>query len=244
MLTHGPNIMRHWRALTMPAHNAITVLPGQQFDRLTVIREVEKAGLHDKKRQIECQCTCGNVGVHGLAELRKGTTKSCGCLALETVPIMERLMAFVIPEPNSGCLLWTGALNRAGYGSIGRGRAGEGVALAHRVTYEHFVGPIPEELELDHLCRVRSCCNFRHLEPVTHAENVRRGIGSGPANLASPMNKPQLFCRKGHPMEDGNLYYWGTTKRRRKCLICFNEWRAKNGLNPVSPTPANPAFPG
>jgi len=42
--------------------------------------------------------------------------------------------------------------------------------------YEYFKGPVPDGLELDHLCRVRSCCNPDHLEPVTHKENIRRGF--------------------------------------------------------------------
>lgn len=46
--------------------------------------------------------------------------------------------------------------------------------MAHRVAYELWVGPIPEGMELDHRCKVRACINPAHLEPVTHAENMRR----------------------------------------------------------------------
>lgn len=56
--------------------------------------------------------------------------------------------------------------------------------FAHRVTYEHYVGPVPEGLELDHLCRVRNCVNPAHLEPVTHLLNVRRGARHSPASLS------------------------------------------------------------
>jgi hypothetical protein len=48
--------------------------------------------------------------------------------------------------------------------------------MAHRFAYELLVGPIPEDLELDHLCRVRHCVNPAHLEPVTHLENILRGM--------------------------------------------------------------------
>lgn len=71
------------------------------------------------------------------------------------------------------CWLWTGHLGSGGYGAAYvRGvRTNRG---AHRVAYELAVGPVPDGLEIDHLCFTRRCCNPAHLEPVTHAENVRR----------------------------------------------------------------------
>jgi len=69
----------------------------------------------------------------------------------------------------NGCWIWKYSVcSITGYGK-GAGR------LAHRVSYERHVGPIPEGLELDHLCGVRVCINPEHLEPVTHLENARRG---------------------------------------------------------------------
>ena len=93
------------------------------------------------------------------------------------VSLDKRLDKFTIPEPNSGCLIWLGAVNNGGYGKIRIGFRGEGtyrIAYAHRVFYEYFVGPIPEGLDLDHKCRVRCCVNPAHLEPVTKKENVHR----------------------------------------------------------------------
>lgn len=69
------------------------------------------------------------------------------------------------------CLLWSGTLNHSGYGHINVGGRFVGV---HRLAYTLHVGPIPEDLEIDHLCFVRNCVNPEHLEAVTHEENLRR----------------------------------------------------------------------
>ena len=69
------------------------------------------------------------------------------------------------------CWEWLGAVGSSGYGVFW---AGPGLRLAHRYAYEALVGPIPDGLDLDHLCGNTCCVNPAHLEPVTHAENVRR----------------------------------------------------------------------
>jgi hypothetical protein len=73
------------------------------------------------------------------------------------------------------CILWTKSCYPSGYGQ--RRVAGRQV-LAHRYAYECARGPVPEGLELDHLCGNKRCVNVDHLEPVTHAENIRRGRGT------------------------------------------------------------------
>jgi hypothetical protein len=79
-----------------------------------------------------------------------------------------------LPTP---CLLWLGAITggpQGGYGQI-RPVGGNGAPRrVHRVVWEDEHGPVPAGLVLDHLCEVRRCCEPMHLEPVTHAENIRR----------------------------------------------------------------------
>lgn len=70
------------------------------------------------------------------------------------------------------CWVWSGSLDKKGYGRINR----DGYLYAHRYMYERVNGPVPEGFELDHLCRVRQCVNPGHVEPVTHAENMRRSV--------------------------------------------------------------------
>lgn len=111
------------------------------------------------------------------------------------------------------CWLWTASrapLN--GYGSFyfnGRPRP------AHIAAYMMFVGPVPDGLELDHLCRVRRCVNPQHLEPVTRRENVRRGFN--PAAI----NARKKHCRRGHEFTEENTRI--TPSGRRNCRACNRE---------------------
>src|ERR1700721_2858484 len=95
------------------------------------------------------------------------------------IPFEDRYDYFTIPEPNSGCYIWLGYMEPNGYGKIKVGYKSEGTrrtTWAHLASYEHFIGPIPDGMDLDHKCRVRCCVNPNHLEPVTRKENVARGV--------------------------------------------------------------------
>lgn len=78
----------------------------------------------------------------------------------------------VAAHPDTGCWLWSGEVNRNGYGRVWV--SGKRV-MAHRAIYEAIIGGIPAGMVLDHLCRNRLCCNPLHLEPVTVRENTHRG---------------------------------------------------------------------
>ena len=76
-------------------------------------------------------------------------------------------------DPSLGrCHVWIGARSRTGYGYL---RVGDRSVRAHRFAWEHVHGPVPDGLELDHLCRNRACVRVSHLEMVERAENLRRG---------------------------------------------------------------------
>ena len=90
--------------------------------------------------------------------------------------LLARFEAKVDKSRPDGCWQWTAATNGRGYGQIW---IAPKYMVAHRVAYKLFVGPVPEGLDLDHLCRNRGCVNPEHLEPVTRRENVRRGAGKG-----------------------------------------------------------------
>ena len=114
---------------------------------------------------------------------------------------LRRFMCKVHVDTVTGCWLWTAAkFKKSGYGQFSMcGRAGQPRG-AHCVSYEHFVGPVPDGLVLDHLCRTRACCNWAHLEPVTHKENIRRGGG------ARAVAHRAGTCTRGHLMSGENLY--------------------------------------
>lgn len=132
-------------------------------------------------------------------------------------PIASRLMARVEFDTNGGCWLWTRNLSHNGYGQL---KSPGRTAQAHRLAYEEFVGAIPPGLQLDHLCRVRCCCNPAHLEPVTREENIARG------HAPHIVNARKTHCKRGHEFTPENT----RVNRRggRACLICSQmHWRSR-----------------
>ncbi len=95
------------------------------------------------------------------------------------------------------CWEWVAANTGSGHGVFRKSTTEK--VLAHRWAYENLVGPIPEGLTIDHLCRNRSCVLVDHLEPVSFKENVRRGMS--PAVVTSRTG----VCQRGHAMVGRNV---------------------------------------
>jgi len=125
--------------------------------------------------------------------------------------LKERLMAKVKVAEN-GCWERTVGVNNLGYSTL---RFQGKMYAAHRAAYEVFIGPIPEGLQIDHLCRNRVCVNPDHLEPVTRRENLLRGEGF------SAQAARKTHCPQGHCYEGDNLYR--TLEGHRKCRACHRD---------------------
>ncbi len=123
--------------------------------------------------------------------------------------MMERVWAKV--DPSGDCWEWTGAKGRTGYGLVWSERRVRG---AHRVVYEALVGPIPDGMQIDHLCRNRACVNPDHLEAVTRQENIRRGF-----------RVQKMTCPQGHPYDESNTYRFDG---RRYCRACHAVYSREN----------------
>lgn len=141
----------------------------------------------------------GSCGVLGFKENVTGKSR----------PLEERFWEKV--DKAGDCWLWTAGKAR-GYGYI---RLNGRTQAAHRVAYAMLVGPIPEGLTLDHLCRNPACVNPAHLEVVSLKENILRGIG------ASAQHARQTHCIRGHPFDEENTYW--CSDGRRQCRACHRE---------------------
>jgi hypothetical protein len=108
----------------------------------------------------------------------------------------------------TGCWEYTG-LQRFGYG---RASVNACEYMVHRLVYEHFIGPIPEGLCTDHLCRNRRCANFEHLEVVANKENILRG------ESFSAVNARKTHCPRGHEYDGVTSYV--TPQGSRLCRLC------------------------
>lgn len=125
--------------------------------------------------------------------------------------ILDLFPSVIHPEPNTGCWLCVSHNNQYGYA---RYRVGHRLLAVHRLSYELSIGPIAENLEIDHLCHVTCCVNPTHLEAVDHDENMRR---------QRERNKRNPLCINGHLKELVGVYH--APNGNHACMECRRIWR-------------------
>ena len=123
----------------------------------------------------------------------------------------EYIIETVLSTFNNICWTWEYGRSSTGYGNV---KVGKSVKLPHKVAYEIRYGIVSVDLELDHTCRNRLCWNPEHLEPVTHAENHKRGL----CYLAgATYQRNKTHCPRGHEYSLENTYFYS---KGRVCKTC------------------------
>lgn len=127
-------------------------------------------------------------------------------------------------EDGTRCWLWLASKTQGGYGTFGPGGHGK-VMPAHRWSYGYFIGTIPANCTIDHLCKRPSCVNPLHLEPVSLRENQRRSPTHWAGKAAT-----QTHCAYGHEYTEENTYR-RKDRNTRDCRTCIREryqaWKAR-----------------
>lgn len=136
---------------------------------------------------------------------------------------LDRLLTKFEIDFETGCWNWTACITPAGYGQFWYEYRRNN--FAHRAAWIELVGPIPEGMVIDHLCKNRRCCNPDHLEVVTMAENLLRGDGFAGQRVRQP--NYATHCPNGHEYTPENTYVRPKGKRRRECRTCRNTYKAR-----------------
>lgn len=147
----------------------------------------------------------GLCGPHYKRKWRYGDPEAGGLFRDGTIESDIARMHRFSQLTDEGCLVWIGSFDTMGYGRlIWKGKNHS----SHRVMYQLVKGPIPEGLELDHLCSNKPCINPDHLEPVTHSVNLQRYYATKPN-----------YCPHGHEYTEKNrLIDRNGVKRCRECV--------------------------
>lgn len=180
--------------------------PGTKHVDRRQLHELRHAGLSVEALAARLSCSVQTVkNIIKKTDFAAGLIEWRGKGPVTLAQLRRHIDTMIMPIPFAGCEIWMGTVTPDGYGRIGWGG---NLWYLHRLRYEIERGPIPEDLELDHLCRVRSCCNPAHLEPVTRQENLRRGVWA---------SRTRSHCRYGHPLSGGNIRLDGNTRVCRTC---------------------------
>ena len=129
---------------------------------------------------------------------------------IEQLP--KRIQDKILLSETTSCWNWR-TNNKNQYGAVWNSTT-QNTQGAHLYVYNLLIGPVPEGLELDHLCRNKICVNPKHLEAVTHKENVRRG------NCVAALAARTGVCKRGH-----NLKETGRKDHPNQCQKCANDRR-------------------
>lgn len=137
------------------------------------------------------------------------------------VPDAVRFERHYVPEPNSGCWLWTGSVMNSGYGNFTTYVKDE--RSAHRFSYKQHVGPIADDLTIDHICCNKLCVNPEHLRLMTRGQNTKRYYNE------------MLSCRAGHEytventkIVKGSFRQCRACNRIRDTMRYYNKRRVSN----------------
>lgn len=166
----------------------------------------------------------GRAGTGEVATLRVHRAKETDLSNLQRskpIPTLDahgqdRLWSKVEVHHPAGCWEWIGKSDPRGYGVF---TIKSKSFLAHRVAYTTLIGPIPQGMCLDHLCRNHSCVNPDHLRVVSERENLLAGYGFGAKRAR------QTLCKNGHPLSGQNLWVYQRkgSGLRRVCVTCHRK---------------------
>lgn len=141
-----------------------------------------------------------------------------GARGPKPIPFVDRAQRFIVAD-ESGCHLWTGALDRRGYAKAGA--TGGRTVGVHRELYELEHGELTPDVHLHHTCGVRRCVNVAHLRPVTAAEHLaEHGTQLIGTNAAARAKRAATHCQRGHEFTPENTRI---QNGHRLCRICVRE---------------------